>query len=185
MIGDKVFEEKYKNLNKEQKKAVDTIEGPVLVVAGPGTGKTTILTLRIAEILRKTDTPAHGILAITYTDAGVRAMREKLREIIGNRAHEVYIHTFHSFASSMMSEYPDHFLRIGDFKQMTDVDQESLIRDIISESEFAPLRPLGRPDAYMASIIRTISDAKKDAFTPDMVREYVKQEIKNVKSDDS
>lgn len=185
MIGDKIFEEKYKNLNKEQKKAVDTIEGPVLVVAGPGTGKTTILTLRIAEILRKTDTPAHGILAITYTDAGVRAMREKLREIIGNRAHEVYIHTFHSFASSMMSEYPDHFLRIGDFKQMTDVDQESLIRDIISESEFVSLRPLGRPDAYMASIVRTISDAKKDAFTPDMVREYVKQEIKNVKSDET
>lgn len=185
MIKDKVFEEKYKNLNKEQKKAVDTIEGPVLVVAGPGTGKTTILTLRIAEILRKTDTPASGILAITYTDAGVKAMREKLREIIGNHAHEVYIHTFHSFASSMMSEYPDHFLRIGDFKQMTDIDQESLIRDIISEPEFFSLRPLGRPDAYMASIIRSISDAKKDAFTPEMIREYVIEEIKNIKNDDS
>lgn len=185
MIGDKVFEEKYKNLNKEQKKAVDTIDGPVLVVAGPGTGKTTILTLRIAEILRRTDTPAHGILAITYTDAGVKAMREKLREIIGNRAHEVYIHTFHSFASSMMSEYPDHFLRIGDFKQMNDVDQESLVRNIISDSSFSSLRPVARPDTYIISIIKTISDAKKDAMTPDMVREYAKQEIKNIRNDDS
>jgi len=171
------FDERYKNLNKEQKKAVDTIDGPVLVVAGPGTGKTTILTLRIAQILRKTDTPAHGILAITYTDAGVKAMREKLREVIGNRAHDVYINTFHSFASAMISEYPDHFIRIGDFQQITQVEQESLIRNIISDQVFAPLRPLGRPDAYVSSIIRALSDVKKDALTPQMVREYVKSQI--------
>ena len=83
------FDSLYKKLNKAQKEAVDQIEGPVMVIAGPGTGKTTILTLRIANILKKTDTPAHGILAITYTDAGVKAMREKLRDTIGNRAHEV------------------------------------------------------------------------------------------------
>jgi DNA helicase-2/ATP-dependent DNA helicase PcrA len=181
----KVFEEKYKSLNTEQKRAVDTIDGPVLVVAGPGTGKTTILTLRIAEILRKTDTPPNGILAITYTDAGVRAMRSKLREIIGNRAHEVYIHTFHSFASAMMSEYPDHFLRIGDFKQITDVDAESLIRTIISQPDFTELRPLGRPDTYILSIIKTISEAKKDAFTPEDIRQHSILEIENIKNDES
>lgn len=185
MSNDLVFKEKYKNLNKAQKLAVDTIEGPVLVIAGPGTGKTTILTLRIAEILQKTDTPAHGILAITYTDAGVRAIRTKLREIIGNRAHDVYIHTFHSFASAMMSEYPDHFIRIGDFKQMTDVDAESLVRNIIADPTFLALRPLGRPDTYILSIIKTISDAKKDAITPLSVREFAKQEIENIKSDES
>ncbi|MEN9524078.1 MAG: hypothetical protein RL536_147, partial [Candidatus Parcubacteria bacterium] len=93
------FDRLYKNLNKSQCDAVDSIEGPVMVIAGPGTGKTTILTLRIANILKRTDTPANGILAITYTDAGVRAMRSKLQQIIGNRAHDVRIHTFHSFAS--------------------------------------------------------------------------------------
>lgn len=185
MVFNKEFDEKYKKLNTEQKLAVDTIEGPVLVVAGPGTGKTTILTLRIAQILRKTDTPAHGILAITYTDAGVKAMREKLRKVIGNRAHDVYIHTFHSFASAMISEYPDHFLRIGDFRQMTDVEQESLVRDIISDPKFTTLRPLGRPDAYINSIVRSISDAKKDALTPELVRKHVKSEIKNVKNNES
>ena len=185
MISDKEFKKQYDDLNKEQKLAVESIEGPVLVVAGPGTGKTTILTLRIANILKKTDTPAHGILAITYTDAGVKAMRTKLRNIIGNRAHDVYIHTFHSFASTMMSEYPDHFVRIGDFKQMTDVDSESLIRDIISDPIFTDLRPLGRPDAYISSIIKTISDAKKDALTPDDVRQHSKKEIKNIKNDES
>ncbi len=184
-ILDKEFIERYKKLNKGQKEAVDTVEGPVLVVAGPGTGKTTILTLRIAEILRKTDTPAHGILAITYTDAGVRAMREKLREVIGNRAHDVYIHTFHSFASAMMSEYPDRFMRIGDFKQMTEIDQESLVRTIISSPKFAELRPGGRPDGYISSIVRTISDAKKDAFTPEIIRKFVSEEKKNIKNDEA
>ena len=185
MISDKKFEERYKKLNTEQKKAVDSIDGPVLVVAGPGTGKTTILTLRIAQILRKTDTPAHGILAITYTDAGVKAMREKLREVIGNEAHDVYIHTFHGFASTMMSEYPDHFVRMGDFKQITDVKQESMIRSIITDPTFITLRPLGRPDAYVSSIIRAISDSKKEALTPEMVREYVAVEIENTKKDES
>ena len=102
------FDTAYKKLNKKQKLAVDTIEGPVMVIAGPGTGKTTILTLRIANILRLTDTPPSGILAITFTDAGVKAMRMKLREIIGSRADEVRLHTFHGFASSVFSEFPDH-----------------------------------------------------------------------------
>ena len=181
---DQIFEEKYSKLNKAQKEAVDNIEGPVLVVAGPGTGKTTILTLRIAQILRQTDTPADGILAITYTDAGVKAMRQKLTEIIGNRAHDVCIYTFHSFASAMISEYPDHFLEFGDFKQMTDIDQESIVRKIIEEPFLSLLRPLGRPDAYLPFIVRGISDCKKDDQSPESVRVYVQTEIERVKSDE-
>ena len=60
------FNELYKQLNKEQKNAVDTIEGPVMVVAGPGTGKTTLLTLRIANILKLTDVQPENILALTF-----------------------------------------------------------------------------------------------------------------------
>ncbi len=77
------FEKLYKRLNKSQKEAVDTIDGPVMVIAGPGTGKTTILTLRIANILLKTDTPPDAILALTFTESGVRAMRKKLIDIAG------------------------------------------------------------------------------------------------------
>ena len=181
-MAEKNFLERYKNLNSEQRKAVDSIEGPVMVIAGPGTGKTTILTLRIAQILRKTDTPAHGILAITYTDAGVKAMREKLRDIIGNRAHDVYIHTFHSFVSAMISEYPDHFIETKDFRLMNEVESEALVRKIITEGKFATLRPLGKPDAYLSGIMRSISDAKKEALTPDLVRKHAHSEIKKVKN---
>jgi DNA helicase-2/ATP-dependent DNA helicase PcrA len=180
-----VFTEQYSRLNKAQKDAVDSIEGPVMVIAGPGTGKTTILTLRIANILKSTDTPAHGILAITYTDAGVKAMRTKLQHVIGDRAHEVGIFTFHGLANAIIAEYPDHFLHISDMKLMTDIEQETLIRSIISESTYSDLRPAGRPDAYVSGIIRAIDDAKREALTPVAVKEHATKEIERIKHDES
>ena len=178
------FDTAYKRLNTRQKEAVDSIEGPVMVIAGPGTGKTTILTLRIANILKQTDTPAHGILAITYTDAGVKAMRSKLHDIIGNRAHEVAIHTFHSFASAMIAEYQDHFLHLEGLRHMTDVEQESLIRAIITESNFKELRPTGKPDAYISAIMSSIDTAKREAVTPELVRQHAAKEIQRIKNDE-
>jgi len=183
-VGTNEFKEAYKKLNKEQREAVDTIDGPVMVIAGPGTGKTTILTLRIANILRLTDTPANGILAITYTDAGVKAMRSKLYEIIGNRAHDVRIHTFHSFASSVIAEYPDHFIHISDRKQLTDIEQESIIISILENSKFKKLRPTGRPDAYLYGITKAIEEAKREALTPRDVVKYAKEEIERIKNDE-
>ncbi|MDP3962253.1 MAG: UvrD-helicase domain-containing protein, partial [bacterium] len=178
------FDGLYKHLNKAQKQAVDAIDGPVMVIAGPGTGKTHILSLRIANILKQTDTPANGILAITYTEVGVKAIRAKLKTIIGDRAHDVRIHTFHGFASSVIAEYPDHFLHISDMKQMTDIEQESLIRNIISHPQFSILRPAGKPEAYVSGIIRGIDDAKREALTPDMVRQYAKDEADRIKNDE-
>src|SRR5690606_13080516 len=92
------FLEAYNKLNKAQKEAVDTIEGPVMVVAGPGTGKTQILSLRIANILRNTDTAPENILALTFTESGVASMRKRLSQIIGSSAYSVVIKTFHGFA---------------------------------------------------------------------------------------
>lgn len=179
-----IFTKTYKTLNKAQKEAVDTIEGPVMVVAGPGTGKTTVLTLRIANILKQTDTPPHGILAITYTDAGVKAMRSKLRALIGSRAHEVEMHTFHSFARSMIDEYQDHFLEISGMKQMTDVEAEMLVKSIIEDPKFKDLRPNGKPDAYLGGILSSIDKVKRDALTPKSIREFALKEVEHIKNDE-
>ncbi len=73
------YNSEYKKLNSAQKAAVDAIDGPVMVVAGPGTGKTQILALRIGKILLETDTKADGILCLTFTNSAVKAMRERLR----------------------------------------------------------------------------------------------------------
>jgi DNA helicase-2/ATP-dependent DNA helicase PcrA len=103
------FKEAYDSLNAAQKEAVDTIEGPVMVIAGPGTGKTQILTLRIAKILLETQMDPSNILALTFTDAGVKAMRERLHRYIGAAAYQVAIYTFHGFAERLIREYPDAY----------------------------------------------------------------------------
>ena len=179
------FDTAYKKLNKKQKLAVDTIEGPVMVIAGPGTGKTTILTLRIANILRLTDTPPSGILAITFTDAGVKAMRMKLRKIIGGRADEVRLHTFHGFASSVFAEFPDHLTHIYRTQQMTDIEAQELVREILKDKKYKQIRPLGEPDFYISTILKTISDAKREALTPEMVVDFASTEAKRIKNDES
>ncbi|MDQ5893294.1 MAG: ATP-dependent helicase UvrD/PcrA, partial [Patescibacteria group bacterium] len=114
------FETLYKRLNAAQKKAVDTIEGPVMVVAGPGTGKTSILTLRIANILKKTDTAPENILALTFTESGAYAMRKKLVSIIGTAGYKVNINTFHSFCNEVIKQYPERFPRIIGSMAITD-----------------------------------------------------------------
>ena len=98
------FQEEYRKLNEQQRLAVDSIEGPVMVIAGPGTGKTQILAARIGKILLETDTAPGNILCLTYTDAGAIAMRRRLLSLIGPDAYKVHIHTFHSFCNDIIQE---------------------------------------------------------------------------------
>src|ERR1041385_322039 len=100
----KKFTEEYAQLNEQQRKAVDTIEGPVMVIAGPGTGKTQILASRIGKILLETDSQPENILCLTYTDAGVVAMRKRLLQFIGPDAYKVNIYTFHAFCNDVIQE---------------------------------------------------------------------------------
>src|SRR3989344_3583628 len=88
----------YSKLNERQKEAVNIIDGPVMVIAGPGTGKTEILALRIGNILIKTDTDASSILCLTFTNSAVFSMKNRLQKIIGNTSNGVKIFTFHKFA---------------------------------------------------------------------------------------
>src|ERR1051325_2578879 len=100
----KKFEDEYNRLNKQQRIAVDQIEGPVMVIAGPGTGKTQILASRIGKILLETDASPDNILCLTYTDAGVVAMRKRLLQLIGPDAYKVNIYTFHAFCNDVIQE---------------------------------------------------------------------------------
>lgn len=179
------FIKQYGRLNQKQKEAVDAIEGPVMVIAGPGTGKTTILTLRIAKILKETDTPASAILALTFTEVGVKNIRIKLREIIGSRADEIRIHTFHSFAASIIKEFEDHFPHLYRSKQITDIEAEELVREILKQKEFNKLRPLGEPEFYVYKILQTIAESKREAWTPEIIESFAKEEIERIKNDEN
>src|SRR5258707_8295495 len=103
-ILQKKFSEEYQKLNLQQRVAVDTIEGPVMVIAGPGTGKTQILASRIGKILLETDAVPQNILCLTYTDAGAVAMRNRLLQFIGPDAYKVNIYTFHAFCNEVIQE---------------------------------------------------------------------------------
>ncbi|HCM68673.1 MAG TPA: hypothetical protein DIS62_06825, partial [Candidatus Kerfeldbacteria bacterium] len=179
------FFQLYRQLNKKQKEAVDAIEGSVMVIAGPGTGKTQILTLRIANILQKTDTPPGGILALTFTESGAKEMRRRLRELIGPEAGNVRIHTYHGFAASIISEFDDHFPHLFRARQITDIEAEQLIREILKQKKFVKLRPFGDPNFYVGKIISAISNAKREAWTPEIIRAFAKNEIKRIQEDES
>ncbi|TSC84426.1 MAG: DNA helicase II / ATP-dependent DNA helicase PcrA [Parcubacteria group bacterium Gr01-1014_17] len=163
---DTIFNDLYKKLNRAQREAVDAIDGPVVVVAGPGTGKTSILTLRIANILRQTDTPADAILALTFTEAGVKAMRTKLLEIIGPRAYEVRIHTFHSFANDLIKRYPEEFSRIVGAEHMEDLEQVRIIETLINRIRSLLLRPKNSPAYYVLPVIDAIKQLKRENVSP-------------------
>lgn len=175
-----IFEESYKKLNKAQKEAVDTIEGPVMVVAGPGTGKTQVLTLRIGNILKKTDVEPENILAITFTDAGVSAMRKRLSDLIGTRAYQVVISTFHSFCQSVISENPEHFPKIVGSKPSTEVDQIYLIEKIIDKKikdhSIEILSPFGDRYYYVRDILASINELKREGVDEDLFADLVKRE---------
>ena len=103
------YKEAIENLNTQQQLAVNETEGPVLVIAGPGTGKTQILAARIAHILQITDSLPENILCLTYTDAGAIAMRKRLLIFIGPDSYRIPIYTFHAFCNTVIQDNLDYF----------------------------------------------------------------------------
>ena len=171
------FDKEYKRLNKAQRQAVDTIEGPVMVVAGPGTGKTQILTLRIANILRETQADAENILALTFTESGVSSMRKRLAELIGSDAYRINITTFHAFANDIIKQYPEYFPHIIGSESITDVDQITIIQDIIEGVSLEFLKPFGDVFLYVKDIIRAIKELKREGVSPEEFTSVVTEEL--------
>ncbi|HYC40572.1 MAG TPA: ATP-dependent DNA helicase [Chitinophagaceae bacterium] len=127
---EKKFREEYERLNDRQREAVDCIEGPVMVIAGPGTGKTQILATRIGKILLETDSLPQNILCLTYTDAGVVAMKKRLVGMIGPDAYRVNIHTFHSFCNQVIRENL-HLFNRRELEPLTDLERVQLLKKLV------------------------------------------------------
>lgn len=170
------FKKYYEQLNPEQKKAVDSIEGAVMVIAGPGTGKTQILTLRVANILLQTDTPPESILALTFTESGVAAMRKRLVEITAREGYRVYITTFHGFCNDVIQGDPEYFRHLAGFEPITDLEQIQILSEIISQTSFKALRPFGDPIHYTKAVLAAINDLKKEGVDPAEFRRAVKKQ---------
>jgi len=164
------FLERYKNLNDEQRLAVDTIEGPVLVVAGPGSGKTELLSLRIANILKRTDTLPSSILCLTFTDAAAVNMRKRLASIIGDEAYKVAIHTFHSFGTEIINQNPQYFYKGAIYTPADELMRYEILEEILKDLKHDSLLKSYHPDqgyTYLKDVIARISELKKAGLSPD------------------
>lgn len=95
-------------LNQEQARAVEYLDGPLLVLAGPGTGKTQLLSAKVAYILEHTDTNPENILCLTFTESGASNMRERLGSMIGRAADDVNIFTYHAFGANILERYKNY-----------------------------------------------------------------------------
>ncbi len=179
-----VFKAEYKKLNEAQKEAVDSIDGPVMVVAGPGTGKTQILALRIGRILSETDTKSDGILCLTFTNSAVKAMRERLRKYIGSEATKVKVSTFHSFGMNMLEKY---YTILGLDKVPGIMDERgdvtALCDKILQNNDWEYLRPRSDTSRYFQDLKSLVSLLKRERITPEDFENTIKIEIENIGKD--
>ncbi len=160
------FAAQYARLNAEQKKAVDTIEGPVMVVAGPGTGKTQTVSMRVANILRRTQMRPSNILCLTYSVSGATAMRERMRSLIGADAYGVTVSTIHAFAQSIISDNPGVFDDWSIREQITDIDRYRELNAIIDGlSGKTDLINPKDPYAKDTDLLGRISQVKREGKT--------------------
>ncbi len=172
------FEDRYKVLNTAQKKAVDTIDGPLMVIAGPGSGKTELLSLRVGNILKKGHVSTHNILCLTFTDNGAVNMRERLFSLIGQDAYRVGIFTFHAFCNHIISRHPEYFWKATHFTQANDITRAEILQDIFSSL------PHGHPLAsfhpekgfvYLRDVTDRIKHIKSYGYTADEYISVIKE----------
>jgi len=181
----KAFKAIYSALNEQQKKAVDTIEGPVMVIAGPGTGKTQILGARIGKILLETDTAPENILCLTYTDAGAIAMRKRLVDFIGASAYKVTIATFHSFCNNIIQDNLSLFEKPS-LDPISELEKIELLKILIDQ--FDKTNPLKRyrGDVYyeMSNLSRLFSAMKKEGWTTTYLIQQINSYIVDIPTRD-
>lgn len=159
------------SLTEEQRRAVSAIEGPVLVIAGPGTGKTHILAARIGEILRRTDTQAHQILCLTFTESAVLSMRNRLRHFMGDDAYRVPIYTFHSFCNRVIQENLETFGRRLS-EPLSDLERIEFVRSLLYElPKDNPLARQSDPYFYEDKVRTLFQTMKAEGWTSDLVEQ--------------
>lgn len=165
-----------------------------MVLAGPGTGKTQVLAMRVANILLKTQMDPWNILCLTFTESGVAAMRSRLIDIIGEAAYAVRIHTFHSFCNDVIQEFPEKFttylssaekpnLSLSRIETLSDTERVELVRAIIDDLPAThPLKPFGQPYLLLADILDAIKKLKQEGISSekyqkvlDAIADFTKQ----------
>ena len=168
------FTQVYQSLNEKQREAVDTIYGSVLVIAWPGSGKTHLLSARIANILATTDYLPSNILCLTFTENAAKNMRERLATIIGQDAYKVAIHTFHSFGNEVLNRFRYLTKEYNDATPVDDIEASKILDEILMALPWDnPYRPWFRASDTIKEVLSNIGNLKKGWLTPSLYQEVL------------
>ncbi len=179
VIAEQRWQHRYSQLNQTQQRAVDTIEGVVMVLAGPGTGKTELLAMRVSNIVRQTQLDSQNILCLTFTESGVAALRRRLIEIMGVSGYQVRVHTFHSFCHGVIQDHPEIFSNIvrhdednpeeqnNEHTALTEADQIALFEEILNQLPGTSfLKPFSNPGLYVRDAVFAVQKLKQEHNSP-------------------
>ena len=169
MINDK------KQLNKEQKEAVEHINGPLLIVAGAGTGKTSVLVERLDYLINKKQVKIDDILLMTFTEKAAGEMEERADRILPYGYVDLWINTFHSFCQRILKEHALDIGLPGDFRLMTQTDQWILIKKNLENLELDYYKPLGNPTKFIHELIKHFSRLKDESISAKDYLSYVEK----------
>lgn len=178
--NDQQYNKAFSTLNQQQQRAVIQTEGPLLVLAGPGTGKTEVLTVRIAHILKERSMGAQNILCLTYSNAGVNAMRKRLKGMIGDLAEKVSICTYHSFSNGLLSKHAPNTLN---GKTLVTEAQRYMIIESLIAKYFSPTDPSEIKPASgkkITNLQKIFSFFKQEGVTREELTNHVKKSLNDV-----
>ena len=165
----------YSQLNELQRQAVDDTEGPSLILAGPGTGKTQLLSVRAASIVQHKKAVPENILILTYTNAAAKAMKERLAAVLGLGGYDVEVGTFHSFANTLIQESEEAANYIGDKIQLNEVERMRAMEFILDNTPgLDEIRPFRAPYTYLKEVLQKISELKREGVRPTDLERYLK-----------
>jgi len=160
------------NLNKEQLKAVLRKDGPLLIVAGAGTGKTTVITQRVAYLIEQGLAKSDEVLALTFTEKAAAEMEDRVSSLLPIGYFDLWISTFHSFAERILKEHGLSIGLPGDFKLLNEFEQWALIKKNLDKFELDYYRPLGNPAKFIRALLKHFSRAKDEDISPAAYLEY-------------
>lgn len=154
-------------LNDAQLKAVTHENGPLLIVAGAGTGKTTVLTRRYLHLLGSKKLTTDNILALTFTEKASGEMEERVLQLLPNGTYDFWISTFHGFCQRILEKYAFEIGLPNQFRLLNETDVWLLLKRRISELPLDHYRPLGNPLKFLAGLLRHFSRAKDEGVSPE------------------
>ena len=151
----------YDTLNEQQKKGVFTTEGPVLLLAGAGSGKTRVLTHRIAYLIEEKGVSPWNIMAITFTNKAAGEMKERVENLVGMGSESIWVTTFHSTCVRVLRRYADRIGFDNNFAIYDSDDQKSVMKEVCKKLQ------IDTKTLKERAVLSAISSAKDELITPD------------------